>query len=117
MKNLLIRWVALAAAVWVSAYFISGITVDGGVGSYFWIALVFGLINAVLGTIIRLFTLPLMILTLGLFSLIINTGMLLLTANLTDALQVDGFWSAFLGALIISIISSILGKTAKSVTK
>lgn len=117
MKNLLIRWVALAAAFWISAEVISGITVEGGAKSYFWIALVFGLVNAILGTIVRLVTLPITILSLGLFLLVINTGMLLLTAKITEALTVDGFWSAFLGAVIISVVSGILGKTARRVTK
>jgi putative membrane protein len=117
MKNLLIRWIALAAAFWVSAALIDGIHVDGGAKSYFWIALVFGLVNAILGTIVRLVTLPLTILSLGLFLLIINTGMLYLTAQITDALTVDGFWPAFLGALIISVVSGVLGKTARQVTR
>lgn len=117
MKNLLIRWVALAAAFWVSAAVISGLTVEGGAGSYFWIALVFGLINAILGTLVRVFTLPLVILTFGLFLLLINTAMLYLTAKITEALTVDGFWSAFLGALIITVVSGVLSKTAKRVTK
>jgi putative membrane protein len=116
MKNLLIRWVALAAAFWVSAALIGGITVSGGVWSYFWIALLFGLINAFLGTLLRVVTLPLTILSLGLFLLIINTAMLYLTSKVTDSLAIDGFWAAFLGALIITIISGILGKTARRVT-
>jgi len=117
VKNLLIRWAALAAAFWVSAALITGITVDGGIGSYLWIALVFGLVNAILGTIVRLVTLPLTILSLGLFLLLINTGMLYLTAAITDALTIDGFWSAFLGALIIAVVSGILSKTVKTVAK
>jgi putative membrane protein len=116
MKNLLIRWVALAAAFWVSAALITGITVSGGAWSYFWIALIFGLINAFLGTLVRVVTLPLTILTLGLFLLVINTAMLYLTSKVTDALAIDGFWSAFLGALVITVISGIFGKTARKVT-
>lgn len=110
MKNLLIRWVGLAAAFWVSAALIGGITITGGFGSYLWIALVFGLVNAVLGTIVRVVTFPLTVLTFGLFLLIINTLMLYITAQITDALDVDGFWPAFLGALVITVISSILNK-------
>jgi putative membrane protein len=116
VKKLLIRWLALAAAVFISAAVIPGIEVSGGAWSYFWIALVLGLINAIIGTIVRVVTFPLVLLTLGFFLLIVNTAMLALTARLTDALSITGFWAAFFGALIITIVSSILGSSVRRVT-
>src|SRR6187200_2202105 len=108
MRILLIKWVILAVAVWVTAALVSGINVDGGIGTYFFIALVFATVNVFLGSILRLFTLPLIVLTLGLFSLVITAFMLQLTDSLMDSFDIDGFGPALLGALIIAIVSTIL---------
>lgn len=108
--RLLVRWAALAASFWVATKLISGIHVDGGFKTYLWVALLFGLINALLGGLIRLITLPVMLLSFGLFSVIINAAMLQLTARWSDKLSIDNFWSAILAAVIISVVSSALGK-------
>jgi putative membrane protein len=75
----------------------------GVVGTYLWIALIFAVVNAIVGPILRLLSLPFVLLTLGLFLLVINAALLGLTALLTDRLTVDGFISAVLGGLILAI--------------
>lgn len=104
----IVHVIAEAAALWVATKIVSGIHVYGGVFTYLWIGLLFGVINGILGSILRLFTLPLVVLTLGLFSLLISTGMLALTAALSSKLDIDGFWSAFWAAAIIAVVSAIV---------
>ena len=87
---------------------ISGFHVYGGVVTYLWIAVLFGVVNAIIGGILRLFTLPLVVLTLGLFSLVISTAMLGLTAALSSKLDIDSFWAAFGAALIVAVVSAIV---------
>ena len=111
--KLFIRWVINAFALWAAAALVSGIELSGGWVSIFIVAAIFGIINTILKPIVKLFSIPFIILTLGLFTLIINATMLGLTAYLTDALQVDGFWSAVLGSIIISIISTLLNVAIK----
>jgi len=106
--SLIVHLVAEALAIWVATLLISGIHVYGGVITYLWIALLFGVVNAVLGSILRLFTLPLVVLTLGLFSLVISTAMLALTASLSSKLDIDGFWSAFGAALVVAVVSAVV---------
>ena len=111
--KLILRWIVLTISMWVIAAVVPGIHVSGGVKTYLWIALVFGLINAILGNVIKVLTFPLSLLTFGLFLLVINAGMLALTAKWTSSLTVDGFWSAFFGALLISLIGQLLGRLIK----
>ncbi len=75
----------------------------GEFGTYLWIALIFGVVNAIVGPILRLMSLPFVLLTLGLFLLVINAALLGLTALITDRLEVDGFVTALLGGLILAI--------------
>jgi putative membrane protein len=75
----------------------------GEFGTYLWIGLLFGVVNAVVGPVLRLLSLPFVVLTLGLFLLVINAALLGLTALLTDRLTVDGFITALLGGLILAI--------------
>lgn len=112
--KLLVRWSALAISFWVATSLISGIHVDGGVKTYLWVALLFGLINALLGGLIKLVTLPITFLSFGLFLVIINAAMLQLTARWSDKLTIDNFWSAILASVIISFVTSILGKVFRS---
>lgn len=108
LVSTIIHFVAEAAALWVAAALISGIHVYGGVGTYLWLAVLFGVINAVVGSILRLFTLPLIFLTLGLFSFVITIGMLALTAGLSSKLDIDSFGAAFWGALIVAVVSAVI---------
>jgi len=109
MKSLLIRWGIIAAAVWVTSLILPGMTITGGIIGILIVSLVFGLINAIIKPIVKLLTCPLVILTLGLFTLVINTLMLLLTEFfLGDYLQIDGFFSAFIAAIIISLATMVI---------
>ena len=106
---LLVRWVVLAVAFAITAWLLSGMSVSGGVGGYLWIAALFGVVNAILGTILRLLTLPLMIITLGLFSIVVNALMLELVDAVSDHLTIDHFfWTTIWAAIILSIVSMIL---------
>ncbi len=86
----------------------------GEAGTYLWIGLIFGLVNAVVGPILRFFSLPFVLVTLGLFLLIINAALLGLTAALTDRLQVDGFVTAILGGLILAVVTWIVDRIGDS---
>jgi putative membrane protein len=108
MWGLLVSWGLLAIAFFLTTQVVPGIHVKGGAPAYLLAALVFGLVNAILGPILRIATLPLRILTLGLFSLVINAVLLLIAAALPSGLSIDGVWSAIVGGLILSIISALL---------
>lgn len=105
LVRLLIRFVLLALIIGLVAEIVSGIHVNGGFGSLLWIALVFSLVNLILGPILRLLTLPFIVVTFGLFLLVIDAALLGLTAWLTSDLDIDGFWWAVLGGFLIAIFS------------
>jgi len=75
----------------------------GEYGTYLWIGLIFGVVNAVVGPVLRLLSLPFVVLTLGLFLLVINAALLGLTAALTDRLSIDGIGTALIGGLILAV--------------
>lgn len=106
--RLILRWVALALAFWAATAVVPGITVNGGVRTYLWVALLFGLINAVFGSIVKILTFPVTIITFGLFIFVINAAMLELTARWSSSLDIKDFWSALFASLIISIVTSLL---------
>ena len=99
-----------AAALWVAAKVISGVHLDGDWKSILLVALVFGLVNVFVKPILKFFSLPALILTLGLFTLVINTALLALTALLMDSFSIDGVVPAFLGALVVSVVSLVLNR-------
>ncbi len=103
----LIRWMINALALAFTSWLISGIWVDGAV-PLFIAALVLGILNAILRPVLLILTLPINLLTLGLFTFVINGAMLSLTASLVPGFHVAGFWSAVIGALVMSIFSFIL---------
>lgn len=106
---LLIRWAVFAVAFAITAWLLDGIDVSGGFGTYLWLALLFGVINAVVGTILRLLTLPLMVVTLGLFALVINAFLLQILDWISDHFTIDHFfWTAIWGAIILAIVSVVL---------
>jgi putative membrane protein len=111
--RLLIRWAINAIAIWAAIELVPGIEHTGTGASLLIIALVFGLVNALIRPLLTLLTCPLIILTLGLFVLVVNALMLGLTAWLVPSLTVDGFWHAFLGALVISLVSSFISMLIK----
>ena len=110
---LLIRWAVLAFSMWVATLVVPGITVNGGVGTYLWVALLFGLINSFFGSIIKVLTFPVSIVTFGLFLFVVNAAMLSLTARWSEKLDVTGFWSALFASLIISVITTLFKSTKK----
>jgi putative membrane protein len=76
----------------------------GEFGTYLWIGLIFGVVNAIVGPILRLLSLPFVLLTLGLFLLVVNAALLGLTAALTDRMTIDGFVTALVGGLILAVV-------------
>lgn len=105
MQNLVIRLFVNAVALWVAAQLVSGIQLTGDFWPIILVAAVFGLVNALIKPVALLFSLPFLIITLGLFTIVINALMLMLTAAIVDALTVSGFGAAILGSLIISLVS------------
>ena len=104
----ILRWFGLAAALWCATLLVPGIRVNGGALTYLWVALLFGVINAIIGGIVKVLTFPITFLTLGLFVFVVNAMMLSLTARWSEALDVRDFWSAFFACLIISAITAIV---------
>ena len=106
---LLLRWLVLAAAFGVTAWLLDGMDIVGGFGAYLWVSALFGLVNAVVGTLLRLLTLPLILVTFGLFSFVVTAVLLELTDWLTSHLEIDDFfWTAIWAALIISIVGVLI---------
>ena len=110
---ILVRWAVLAFSMWIATLVVPGITVNGGVGTYLWVALLFGLINSFSGSIIQVLTFPVSIVTFGLFLFVVNAAMLSLTARWSEKLEVTGFWSALFASLIISVITTLFKSTKK----
>lgn len=114
MKNFVVKTIANAGALAVAVWLLDKITLTGDstgkkVGTLILVALIFGVVNFLVKPVVKLFSLPLLILTLGLFTLVVNALMLLLTSWLADTVDlsfhVEGFWTAVVGGLIISIVS------------
>ena len=105
--NFIIRLLVTAGVAYGLAYLLKGIHIDS-----YWTALVFALVLAIVNLIIRplliIFTIPLTIITLGLFLFVINALMVLLAAKVVDGITVDGFWWALLFGLLLSVVSSLL---------
>ena len=113
MVKFALKVVILAVAFFVlGKYVLNGhLTVEtnpdgplGHYGTYLWIGLIFGVVNAIVGPVLRLLSLPFVVLTLGLFLLVINAALLGLTAALSDRLSVDGFGTALIGGLILALV-------------
>ena len=111
LRRILIRWAIIAVAFAVTVALLGGnIKVVGGFWGYVWVAALFGLVNAFIGTFLKILTLPLTIVTLGVSALLVNAALLGITAALTKKLTIHGFWTAIWAALIISIVSTILNR-------
>lgn len=106
--RIVIRVLINAAALWVAARLIDGITLSDRVVTILIVAAIFGLVNAVVRPVVTVLTFPITLLTLGLFILVINAAMLLLTDWLSDGIRVDGFGDALLGGIVISVVSWFL---------
>lgn len=104
----LIRILISAVAVYVAARFVPGIYISGGLGTALVVAIVLGLLNAFLKPILVLLTIPITIVTLGLFYLVINVAMVYLTANLVNGFAVSGFFAALIFSFVVSIITGLV---------
>ncbi len=108
----LIRILVNAAALWAATQIVRGVEHTGPWTSLLLVALVFGLLNALVRPILKLLTCPLILLTLGLFTFVINAVVLWLTSAISERLglgfHVSGFWAAFLGALVVTVVSVLL---------
>ncbi|MGH9252500.1 MAG: phage holin family protein [Acidimicrobiales bacterium] len=115
--QLIIRLVVNAIALWMATLIVTGVDIDAAstrdeILTILAVAVVFAVVNVLVRPIVRLFSLPLYVLTLGLFTLVVNALMLLLTSWIADKLNVpftvDGFWAALLGGLVVSFVSWVL---------
>lgn len=109
---LLLRWLIYSVAILITAYLLPGVQIDTFTTALV-AALVLGILNAVLRPFLLLLTLPINILTLGLFTFVINAAVILLTDGLVDGFSVDNFWWALLFSLILSVISGLLFNLTK----
>ncbi|MFC2028364.1 phage holin family protein [Chloroflexota bacterium] len=113
MTRFLLRWIVNAIALYAAIFICNGIDFANGWLGIIWLALIFGLINAILRPIIKALSLPLIVLSLGLFSLVINTFLFWLTSvlgkvfNLMLIIQEPVLWNSFLGALVVSLVSVV----------
>ena len=115
LAGLLISWAVLAVAFAVTSWLLDGMDVTGGFWGYLWVSLLFGIVNAIIGTILRIITFPLMLLTLGLFSIIVNALLLQITDGLSDHFMIDEFWwTAIWGAIIMAIVLVVLNLIVSS---
>ncbi len=109
----LIRLLVNAAALWVATRFVTGVTYTGDLLPLIGVALIFGVVNAIIRPVLKLFTFPLLIITFGLFTFVLNGLMLWLTSRIAGRMglgfHVDGFGAAFMGALVVTIVSTVLG--------
>ena len=107
--NILINWIVMAFAVIVAAYVLPGVTLSG-----FWAALlaalVLGIINVFIKPLLIILTLPINILTLGLFTLVINALVIMMASGITPGFKVNGFWNALLFSVVLSIVLFIINK-------
>jgi putative membrane protein len=117
MTKFVLRWAINAIALFLAVYLVPGVTLQGGWVSIIWLAFIFGLINAFLRPLLKLLTCPLIILTLGVFTLLINTFLFWLTSQVGQAFgigfTIDGFWPAFLGGLVVTVVSMIMSLILK----
>ncbi len=122
MRRFLVSLVANAIALWLTTLIVTGVKVDAfgtddgvlsTVFTYLFVALIFGIVNGIVGTLVRVVAFPLYILTLGLISLVVNALLLMLAGWVSQlfgfGLTVESFWWAVLGALVLAILSAIIG--------
>ncbi len=124
MTKFILRWAINAIALYLAVLILPGrIDLTSGLVSILWLALIFGLVNALFRPLINLLTCPLIILTLGLFTLVINTFMFWLTSIIGQSFDIGliirepVFWNAFLGGLIVSVVSALMTMVLKDELK
>jgi len=123
MTKFILRLAINAIALYLAVWILPGLDLTGGVVSLLWIALIFGLVNALLGPLLKLLSCGLIVLTLGLFTLVINTFLFWLTYMISKSfglglvIHAPIWWNAFLGALVVSIVSIIMSMILKDELK
>lgn len=123
MTKFILRWIINAIALYLAVLLLPGIDLESGLISIIWLALIFGLINALFRPLLKFLTCPLIILTLGLFTLVINTFLFWLTSVIGQsfglALIINDpvWWNAFLGGLIVTIVSVAMSMILKDELK
>lgn len=121
MTKFILRWIINAVGLFLAVLIVPGVSLQGEWTSIIWLALIFGLINAFLRPLLKLLTCPLIFLTLGLFTLLINTFLFWLTGEVGQAFgigfTIDGFWAAFLGGLVVTVVSVVMSVILKDELK
>jgi len=118
LARLLVHWGLSALAFAITSWLLPGMSVSGGVLGYLWVSLLFGAVNAVIGTILRILTIPFIVLTLGLFLVVVNALVLEITDWLSSHLDIDQFWwTAIWAAIILSVVSVIFDLAASAVLR
>lgn len=107
--NFLVKWILFALLIMGIAWVIPGITVSGFIAALI-VVVIMSIVNLLIRPIIQFISLPLNVITLGLFSLVINAFLFLLIAKFSPGFQIDGFWSGFWGAIILSIFTPLIDK-------
>jgi putative membrane protein len=115
LKQLMVVWIVVALAIAITAELLPSVEINGGVFTLLGVALVFGLVNGLIGPLLRLLTLPLTLMTFGLFALVVNGVLLALTAGLSDGLDVGGFFAVVAAAFLISVLSTVLAFAASKI--
>ncbi len=110
--RVIVRLLVNAAALWAATRLVPGVTFEGGWLAFLGVTLTFAIVNTFIRPIAKILTFPIILVTLGLFALVVNGLMLWLTSSLSASLglgfHVSGFWAAFFGALVVSIVSTLL---------
>jgi len=112
MMKYIINWILITIAVFVTAYVIPGVTVTSFFVAFV-VALVLGIINIFLKPILMIFALPINILSLGLFTLVINALLVMLASKIVDGFVIDSFWWALIFSLVLSLVHFVLYKAGK----
>ncbi len=107
-KSLLVAWLIIALAIAITAAIVPSVDIDGGVVALLGVALLFGLVNALLGPVLRFLSLPLNAITFGFFAIVVNGLLLAATAGLSSSLEVGGFLAAVVAACLISLLSTLM---------
>jgi putative membrane protein len=108
LRFLLARLIVVAVALVVTSWIIPGLDITGGPIAVLGVAALFGIVTALLGPVLRLLTLPLNVMTLGLFTLVVNAILLAVVAGLSSHLQLGGFLSTIVAALVLSLVASVV---------
>ena len=111
IRQIAVSWVVLAIAIGLVAGLLPGLHINGGALTLLWVTALYALVNATLGTLLTLFTAPLVLLTFGLFILVINAAMFELIDWMSSSLTIDNFWWSLLAAALVSLFTGALTVT------